>query len=146
MYFILEVLDGGWAIAGLAVSLVCLAVAIFCVIYFAKVHRRKELDWSPRKITIVGLTGLLLPAVLLCLPACIDWLQYLHSYDMVDRSLLGVDMQPEQRAALLAYGISDAINVGLVAGVGQILLLLPCAILAGLGMALLARSRKGGTP
>jgi hypothetical protein len=128
------------------VSLVCLAVAIVCVIFLVKVLRKKELDWSPRKIAVIGLVGLLLPAVLLCLPACIDWLSYLNSYDMVERSLLGVDMQPEQRAALLAYGISDAINVGLVAGVGQILLLLPCALLAGLSVALLVRPSNEGTP
>jgi hypothetical protein len=143
--YIRSILETDWAIAGVSVSLICLAVAIVCVITFAKILRRKHLDWSPKKTTIVSLVGLILPAVLLCLPACIDWLSYQNSYDMVDRSLLGVDMIPEQRVALLGQGSFNSIFVGMVAGMGQIVLLLPCALLVGLSMALLSRSPKQGT-
>ena len=144
--FLQQALENGWAVAELVVSLLCLTAAIICVIYFARQLRRKELDWSPRRLSIAGLTGLLLSAILLCLPELVDWLSYLNSYDMVERSLLGVDMQPEQKAALLAYGITEAFSVSVMAGAGQILLLLPCALLAGLSMALLTRSSSEGTP
>ncbi len=144
--FLKYALENGWAIAELVASLLCLAAAIVCVIYLARLLRRKDLDWSPKKLTVMGLTGVLLSAVLLCLPEAVDWFSYLNSYDMVERGLLGVDVQPEQKAALIAYGISEAFSVSLLAGAGQVLLLLPCALLAGLSMALLGRSEDEGTP
>jgi len=146
LYFLRYALENGWAVAELVTSLLCLAAAIACVVIFARLLRRKTLDWSPRKITHVGLVGLLLPAVLLCLPEAVDWLSYLHSHGMVESSLTGVGVQAEQKASLMAYGISHAYSVSAMAGMGQILLLIPCALLAGISLALLRKHHDEGTP
>jgi hypothetical protein len=146
LYHFLHALESGWAAAELVTSLLCLAASVACVVIFARLLRRKTLGWSPGKITAVGLAGLLLPAVLLCLPEAVDWLSYLRSCDMVERSLLGVDVQPDQRAALMAHAISDGFNVSWLARTGQVLLLIPCALLAGLSMALLTGSHGEGKP
>lgn len=146
LIFLRQALENGWAVAELVTSLLCLAAAVACVVILARLLRRKTLDWSPGKITAVGLAGLLLPAVLLCLPEAVDWLSYLRSWDMVERSLLGVDVQPDERAALIAYAISDGFNVSWLARTGQVLLLIPCALLAGLSMALLTGSHGEGKP
>jgi hypothetical protein len=87
-------LDNGWAIAALCVSLVSLAAAIAGVIYLSRLHRRGELDWTRKKIAVVGMSGAMLAVLLLCLPEVVSWLAYVRCYDMVDRGLLGVGDQP----------------------------------------------------
>ena len=141
---LIYMLDNGWAIAELCVSLASLAAAIAGVIYLARLHRRGGLDWSERKIAVVGMSGAMLAVVLLCLPELVSWLAYLGCYDMVDRGLLGVGHHPDHEAALIARGLADGFGVSWLAGAGKALLLVPCALLAGLSLTL--RGKRGGVP
>lgn len=138
---LIYMLDNGWAIAELCVSLVSLAVAIAGIVYLARLRGRGELGWSRRKIAVVGMCGAMLAVLLLCLPEVVSWLAYIRCHDMVDRGLLGVGHNPDLESALMFRGIEDGFGVSWLAGAGKALLLAPCALLAGLSLTL-----RGGVP
>jgi len=121
------------AIAILVVALGTLITVLGGCLGLAIAHlRRSKLRWGRGFRIAVGAGGAVLAGVALLVPAIGSWIAYLAIRSSVAEVI--TQAVPEERAALLAGAIERAIGGALAAGMGEIALIVPCAVIAALAL------------
>ena len=82
--------------------------------------------------TFVGIGGTATSLVVLLLPPGVAWLIYLRAVGRIDEAL--VEAVPEQKASLMGQSVGTAFEVMTAAGLADLVLVVPCAVLAGLAL------------
>ncbi len=132
------------ALAILAASLVALVfVAGSCVGLLVAYAKRVKVVWGRGMRMLVGVGGTATSLVVLLLPPGAAWLMYLRAAGRIDEVL--ATAAPDEKSALVADAVTGAWNGVMAAGLADLLLLLPCAVLAGLSLTVpfFLRDREG---
>jgi hypothetical protein len=121
------------ALVLLAVSLVGLVCVVGGCVGLIVAHRRRaRAAWGRGKRTLVGIGSLLTSLTVLILPPGASWVVYRRAVDRIDEAL-AMDPSPE-KVRLLAHAIDSAWSVACAAGLADLVLLVPCAVLVGLAL------------
>ena len=121
------------AIAILAASLAALAfVAGGCIGLVVAYVKRAKVVWGRGMRTLVGFGGTATSLVVLLMPPGVAWLLYLRAVGRIDEAL--ATAAADKTAPLMADAVSGAWNGVVAAGLADLLLLAPCAVLAGLAL------------
>jgi hypothetical protein len=116
-------------VAALAAMLVVAGSCIGLLVAYAK---REKVIWGRRMRTLVGIGGTATSIVVLLLPPGVAWLVYLRSVGRIDEALHAT--ASDKMAPLLAHVLVGAWNAAVAACLADLVLLLPCAVLAGLAL------------
>jgi ABC-type dipeptide/oligopeptide/nickel transport system permease component len=107
--------------------------------------RRRRLTWARSTRIAVGAGGTITSCLVLCLPAAAAWLAYLSRDGKLGETL--AIAAPEQVAALVAQAFESALGVSLAATISELVVAVPCAVLAGLALTVpfFLRAEGGGS-
>ncbi len=121
------------AIAVMVAALAALAfVAGSCIGLLVAYAKRAKVVWGRGMRAFVGLGGTATALVVLLLPPGVAWLVYLRSVAGIDAALA---MAPSaERVGQLSGAIDSGWAVMCAAGLADAVLLVPCAVLAGLSL------------
>lgn len=121
------------AIVVLVASLVaCLIVMGSCIGLLVAYAKRAKVVWGRGMRTLVGVGGTVTSLVVLLLPPGAAWLVYLRSVGKIDEALGAT--ATDKTAPLPGYVLAGAWDAAVAAGLADLLLLVPCAVLAGLAL------------
>jgi hypothetical protein len=116
-------------VAALAAMLV---VAGSCIGLLVAYVKRQKVVWGRGMRTLVGIGGTATSILVLLLPPGVAWLIYLRSVGRIDEALCAT--ASDKTAPLLAHVLAGAWNAAVAACLADLVLLLPCAVLAGLAL------------